>query len=91
MTEAPILFCEVIEEVWTIVAYNITDKVISFNLKGNHYSINGDVLNSFLNLPDNTHDKSPTEHEIRVVLNEINYVSPDVNLGKIVRKNFRKE
>ena len=64
MTEAPILLCEVIEEVWTTTAYNITYKVITFNLKGNLYSINGDVLNSCLNLPANTHVKSPTEPEI---------------------------
>ena len=35
--------------------------------------------------------KSLTEPEIRIMLNEINYVSPDVNLGKIIRKNLRKE
>ena len=91
MIEAPILFCEVIEEVWTIAAYNIIDKVIIFNLKCNLYSINGDILNSCLNFPANTHDKFPTEHEIRVMLNEINYVSPNANIGKIVRKNLRKE
>ena len=60
LTEAPILFSEVIEEVWTTAVYNITYKVITFNLKGNLYSINGDVLNTFLNLPANTHVKSPT-------------------------------
>ena len=46
MTVALILFYEVIEEVWTTIVYNTKDKVISFNLKGNLYSINGDVLNS---------------------------------------------
>ena len=91
MTESQILLCEVIEEVWTTAAYNIKDKVITFNLKGNLYSINGDVLNSCLNLPTNTHTKSPTEPEIRIMLNEINYIAPDANLGKIVRKNLRNE
>ena len=91
MTTAPILFCEVIEEVWSTAVYNLTDKVITFNLKGNLYSINGDVLNSCLNLPNNTHAKSLTETEIRTMLNEINYVVLDANLGKIVRKNLRKE
>ena len=91
MIEAHILFCEVVEEVWRIVVYNSTYKVISFNLKGNLYSINGDVLNTFLNLPNNTHTKSPTETEIRIMLNEINYVVPNANLGKIVRKNLRKK
>ena len=91
MTIAPILFCEVIEEVWNTAVYNTKNKVITFNLKGNLYSINGDVLNSCLNLPTNTHVKSPTESEIRTMPNEINYVVRDANLGKIVRKNLRLE
>ena len=40
MTEAPILLCEAIKEVWTTIVYNAEDKVITFNLKGNLYSIN---------------------------------------------------
>ena len=91
VTEALILLCEVIEEVWTNVVYKSKDKAITFNLKGNQYSINGDVLRSYLHLPSNTHAKSPTETEIRLILNEINYVAPDANLGKIVKKNLRKE
>ena len=91
ITEAPILFCEVVEEVWSTAVYNSTDKVISFNLKGSLYSINGDILNTCLNFPPNTHAKSPTETNIRTMLNEINYDVPDANLGKIVRKNLRKE
>ena len=90
MTATPILFCEVVEEVWSTAVYNASDKVITFNLKGNSYSINGDVLNASLNLPANTHAISPSEVDIRKMLNEINYVAPDANLGKIVRKNLRK-
>ena len=91
MTATPILFCEVVEEVWSTAVYNSTNKVITFNLKGNLYSINGDVLNACLNLPANTHAKSPIELDIRKMLTEINYDVPDANLGKIVRKNLRKE
>ena len=87
----PIMFCEVVEEVWSTAVYNASDKVITFNLKGNSYSINGDVLNASLNLPANTHVISPSEVDIRKMLNKINYVAPDANLGKIVRKNLRKE
>ena len=91
MTATSILFCEVVEEVWSTAIYNSTDKVISFNLKGSLYSINGDVLNSCLNFPANTHAISPTEIDIMTMLNEINYDVRDANLGKIVRKNLRKE
>ena len=38
-----------------------------------------------------THIVSPTENEIRTMLGEINYVELEANLGKIVRKNLRKE
>ena len=89
--EAPILLCEVIEEVWSTVVYNSTHKVITFNLKGNSYSINSDILSTCIHLPQNTHAKPPTDNEIRQMLNEINYAAPDVNLRKIVRKNLRKE
>ena len=91
MTVTHILYCEVVEEVWGTAVYNSTNKVISFNLKGSLYSSNGDVLNSCLNFPANTHAISPTEIDIRRMLNEINYDVPDANLGKIVRKNLRKE
>ena len=76
---------------WNTAVYNVSDKVITFNLKGNSYSINGDVLNASLNLPTNTHAISPSEVDMRKMLNKINYAAPDANLGKIVRKNLRKE
>ena len=91
MTATPILFCEVVEEVWNTAIYNASDKVITFNLKSKSYSINGDVLNASLNLPDNTHAISFSEVDIRKMLNEVNYAAPDANLGTIVRKNLRKE
>ena len=61
MTEAPVLLCKVIEEVWTTTVYSLTDKVLTFNLKGNSYSVNGDVLSTELKLPANTHTSSPNE------------------------------
>ena len=86
-----ILFCEVVDEVWSTAVNNVSDKVITFNLKGNSYSINGDVLNASLNLPANTHAKSPSEVDIKKMLNEINYSTPNANLGKNFRKNLRNE
>ena len=87
ITATPILFCEVMEEVWSTAVYNASNKVITFNLKGNSYSINGDVLNACLNLPANTH----TKVDSRKMFTEINYSFPNAILGKIVRKNLRKE
>ena len=55
MTEAPVLICEVVEEVWTTAIFNSIDKVLTLNLKGNFYSINGDVLSTFFKMPANTH------------------------------------
>ena len=84
MTEAHVLLCEVTKEVWTSNVYNSTDMVLTFNLKGNSYSINGDVLSTCLQFPAITHVASPTETEIRKMLVDINYVEPEANLGKIV-------
>ena len=39
----------------------------------------------------NNHAKYPTKNEIRTMLEEINYVVPNANLGNIVRKNIRNE
>ena len=91
MIEAPVLHREVVEEIWITVVYNSTDKVNTFSLKGSSYSINSDVLSSCLRIHVKTHSKSPTETNIRTTLEKINYVIPDANLGKIVRKNIRKE
>ena len=90
ITEAHVLLCEVIEEVWiqqqfttTLTRYSLID------LKGNSYSINVDILSTCLNLPADTHIAFPTENEISTMLGEINYAEPEANLGKIVRKNLR--
>ena len=42
MLEAPTIFCEVVEEVWTTAVYNPNDVTITFNLKGNSYCLNAD-------------------------------------------------
>ena len=59
MTEAPMLICEVIEEVWTTATYNTTDKVLTFNMKYNSYSINVDIFSTFLHLPADIHTLLP--------------------------------
>ena len=60
-------------------------------MKGNTFSINGDILRSCLHFLANTHAKPPSETDISKMLTEINYVAPHANLGKIVRKTLRKE
>ena len=42
MLEAPTIYCEVVEEIWTTVVFNQTDLTITFNLKGKSYCINSD-------------------------------------------------
>ena len=91
MNEAIVLICEVIEKVWTTAAYNSTDRVLTFNLKGNSYSINGDILSSCLKFPAKTQNVALTKTKIRSMLVEINYTEPEANLGIILRNNLRKE
>lgn len=46
MLEAPTLYYEVIEEIWTNAEYNSGNKVLTFILKGTEHSINSDVINA---------------------------------------------
>ena len=63
-----------IEEVWSTAVFNSTDKVITFNLKGITFSINGDILSSCLHFSANTHAKPPSKTEIRLgAIPNINY------------------
>ena len=59
----------------------------------NSINLHNCIQPPFYNCKSNwaTHAKSPTKPDIRTMLHEINYALPDANLGKIVRKNLRKE
>ena len=91
MLEAPIIYCEVVEELWTTAIYDGKDETITFSLKGNEYVVNSDVLDACFKIPENNCDRSPEYAEIVSMLNSINYSKETDNLGKIVRKGMRKE
>lgn len=91
MLESPILYCEIVEEVWTIAVFDSGNKVLTFNVNGKPFSVNNDMVTACLKLPENNCIAIPTQYEIVSLLNSIGYSLPTDNLGKIVRKGMRKE
>ena len=91
MLEAPTIYYEVMEEIWTSAIFDSKNETISFNLKGKEHVINTDVITTCFNIPENNCDSGPTYAEIVSMLNSINYAKETDNLGKIVRKGMRKE
>ena len=53
MLEAPTIYSEVVEEVWTTAVFNTTDLTLTFSLKGNTYCINADIVRSCFKLHEN--------------------------------------
>ena len=89
--EAPILHCEVIEELWVTTFHDSEYNSIAFTLKSDNYTLTTDILSVCLSLAENNQHDSLTKQQIRTMLREINYAQPDANLGKIVREGCRKE
>ena len=91
MLEAPTLYCEVVEEIWTSATFDSKNETISFYLKNNEYVVNVDVMTACFEIPENNYDSSPTYAEIVSIFTAINYAKETDNLGQIVRKGMRKE
>ena len=91
MLEAPIIYCEVVEEIWTCAEFNNTDMTLSFTLKGKEYCINCDDVQSCFKLPENTSMSPHTDTDVSNMLDSIGYSLDSVSLGSIKRKGLRKE
>lgn len=73
MLEAPTIFCEVVKEMRTSTEFDSGNKVLSFSLKGNDYSINADVMNAYFKIPKNNITERPSGIDILNILNAIGY------------------
>lgn len=51
MLESPILYCEIVEEVWTTTIFDAGNKVLNFNVNGKDFSVNNDMITACLRLP----------------------------------------
>ncbi|MGI4673406.1 hypothetical protein ACR2XN_28485 [Klebsiella pneumoniae] len=91
MLEAPTIYCEVVEEMWTSASFDSKNETLSFSIKNTEYIVNSDVMLACFKIPENNCDISPTYAELVAMLNAIKYAKETDNLGKIVRKGMRKE
>lgn len=82
MLEAPRIYYEIVEEVWTSARYSEIDN----SIKNESYIVNAEILNECLHIPINNCGKGPSDLDIRIT----NYFNPNANLGNIVWKNCRK-
>ena len=73
MLEAPIIYCEVVEEIWTTAVFNQTDLTITFDLKGKSYCINSDDVQACLKLPENSTMTPHTDTDVTNMLNSLGY------------------
>ena len=91
MLEAPTIFCEVVEEIWTTAEFNSMDMTISFTLKGKTHCINCDDLQACFKLPENNAMTPHTDSDVSSMLDSIGYSFDSASLGSIRRKGLRKE
>ena len=61
MLSTPIIYHEMVEEIWTTAEFNSEDDTISFTLKNNVHSINCDVMNACFKIPENTVKTLPSD------------------------------
>ena len=91
MLESPTIYCEVVEEMWTTAVYNLTDKTITFTLKGKQSCINSDIVKTCFKISDNNVTTSHTGTDIVNMLNSMGYALTTSKLSEIRRFGLRKE
>ena len=64
MLEAPTIYCEVVEEMWTSAQFDRTNGTLSFTIKGKEYVVNSDVVTACFRLPENNCLNAPLDAEI---------------------------
>ncbi|KAL8157051.1 hypothetical protein AgCh_001954 [Apium graveolens] len=91
MLESPVIYCEMVEEVWTTIVYNSKDKTITFTLKGNNYCINSDIIRACFQLPENNTLVPHTDTDVSSMIISMGYSFDPSRLGEVRRKGLRKE
>ena len=91
MLESPVIYCEVVEEIWTTVVFNSKDKTIAFSLKGKDHCINCDTLQACFKLPKNNTLIPHTDTEVSNMLTSMGYSLNPAKLGEVRRMGIRKE
>ena len=61
MTATPVIYEEVVEQMWSSAEFNSIDETISFTLKNNTYVVNADLVKSCFKIPDDTVNCLPSD------------------------------
>ena len=91
LLESPVIYCEVVEEIWTTAVYNSKDKTIAFSLKGNDHCINCDEIQTCFKLPENNTLFPYTDTDVSTMLMSMGYSLNPTKLGEVRRMSLRKE
>ncbi|KAL8134767.1 hypothetical protein AgCh_009689 [Apium graveolens] len=83
MLESPIIYCEVVEEVWTTATFNSKDKTITFSLKGKEHCINCDALEKCFKLPENNTISPHIDTDVSNMLISMSYALTATKLGEV--------
>lgn len=84
--EAPTIYYEVVEEMWTSAEFDSGNKVLSFSLKGNDYFINDDVMNACFKILEHNIIGDPSSVDIVNMLNVIRYVgNTKIQFHKLIK------
>jgi hypothetical protein len=90
MLEAPTIYCEVVEEFWESAVISQETDEIAFTLKGKSYTLNSQIVSEALKLPISENAPIKDSDLVEMLL-MVNYAGSTSILGKIARKNLRKE
>lgn len=85
LLEALTIICNMMEIFWQSAEVSDDFSNVTLMCKGIEYKLTSLILRECLELSCNNCDAMPDKIEIRDMLKSINYVDPNVNLGKIVR------
>ncbi|XP_074327700.1 uncharacterized protein LOC141665611 [Apium graveolens] len=73
MLKAPVIYCEVVEEIWNTAIFDSKDMTLTFTLQINNYFINSDVVQSCFELPENNTTAPHTDTDVINMLKSMGY------------------
>ena len=91
MTKAPIIYHEIVEEMWTSAEFNSEHETLTFSVNNKTHSVNADVMKACFKIPEDTVLSLPSDVQLVNLLYAMNYVLPTDALGKIERRGLRRE
>lgn len=91
MCAAPVIYYEVVEEIWSTAVYDDDDVTLTFNLKGKECFVDAECLMACLRLPKNNVQSPHKDEDVVAMLETIGYTLDTSSLGAIKKRGLRKE